>query len=151
MGIIWIKILFALTKLKNFLIKHWKLVLVLLGFICVVVYFQMKLNKQNEHITTLNRQTQRYVQQLERTSRTLETLETLQENTARQQESMIIKYQQDMENLSISYRRDIDTLRRDTSTSRVRLTTRFDTTPSEGTTSLSERFGIPVGTNNNGQ
>lgn len=151
MGIIWIKILLVLTKLKDFLVKHWKLVLVLLGFICVVVYFQMKLNKQNEHITTLNQQTQRYVQQLERTSRTLEILEDLQENTARQQESMIIKYQQDMENLSISYRRDMDTLRRDTSTSRIRLTTRFDTTPSEGTTSLSERFGIPVGTSNNGQ
>lgn len=145
MAIFWMKLLFGLGKIKDFLFKHWKITLVVLGFLAVVVYFEIKLRKQEDHISTLNQQTERYVRQMQSTTRVIASIEQIQRDTAQRQNELVAEYHRDIETLTNQYNKDIEALRSHSEPVRAREAARFTQEPSDGTRSLSERFGIPIG------
>ncbi len=142
---IWIKLLTFFTKAKEFIKKHWKVFVVLIALCLVAAFFMKKINILKNEIDVLTGQVERYQGQVQRDRQDIADLNQLYETAMEQQTRFVNKYNEDMRALADKYQADMNSLRQEALGARNRNSVRYSQTPSEGTTALSTRFGIPIG------
>jgi cell division protein FtsB len=141
----WMKILGYLNGGKSFIVKHWKIFVVLGVILAVSIFFIRKISGLKHEVDVLHEQIVTYQQQMARDRNDIVELNRLYSDTTRRQEELVMHYQEDMNNLTQQYNADMQKLRDDALGARTRNATRYSQSPDEGTRSVSQRFGIPIG------
>jgi hypothetical protein len=141
----WMKILGFLNSGKSFIVKHWKIFVVLGVLVVVSIFFIRKINGLKHEVDVLHQQIVTYQEQMTRDRNDIAELNRLYTDTTRRQEELVMHYQEDMNNLTQQYNADMQKLRDDALGTRARTATRYSQNPDEGTTAVSRRFGIPIG------